>query len=83
MGRILFFLILLLVIVGAVIWNRRNRVPRRQAPEVLPRSQTPTPMIHCPVCGCAFPKDEAVLGDGVAYCSEKCRQAVRNKTPQS
>ena len=31
----------------------------------------------CPQCGTHFPEDEAVLGDGVAYCSERCRKAAR------
>lgn len=84
MGRIVFFLILVVLLVGAVIWNRRNRIRRDQREaEVLPRSQSPIPMIHCPVCGCAFPKNEAVLGDGVAYCSEKCRRAARHQAKEN
>ena len=31
----------------------------------------------CPVCGAHFPANEAVLGNGEAYCSEKCRGAAR------
>lgn len=84
MGRIVFFLILIVLLVGAVIWNRRKRVVRsKEEIEVLPRSQAPIPMVHCPVCGCAFPKNEAVLGDGVAYCSEKCRQAARRHAKEN
>lgn len=34
-------------------------------------------MVECPVCRMHFPEDEAVLGDGVKYCSEACRQKAR------
>ena len=34
-------------------------------------------MIECPECGAYFPEDEAVLGDGKAYCSERCRKKAR------
>ena len=37
----------------------------------------PVPMKTCPVCGAHFPANEAVLGNGEAYCSEKCRGAAR------
>ena len=36
-------------------------------------------MLQCPVCGTHFPKEEAVLGNGVAYCSEKCRGEARRR----
>ena len=37
-------------------------------------------MIECPECGAYFPEDEAVLGDGKAYCSERCRKKARARS---
>lgn len=84
MGRIAFWLLLAAAAYLAVVFMRRSRKERVQEDEDdenQPRKEGryTIPMVRCPVCGTNFPKDEAVLGDGVRYCSEKCRTSARMK----
>lgn len=84
MGRILFWLGLAALIYAAIVVARTKRKPkgpRRSAPVVQEneRQYSSVRMVKCPVCGTHFPEDESVLGDGVAFCSEKCRKAARMK----
>ena len=82
MGRILFWVGLAVIIYTVIVIGRKRRSAeekalrreaRREAQAAAAAAQTPQPMLQCPVCGTHFPKEEAVLGNGVAYCSEKCR----------
>lgn len=78
MGRILFWVVLAVVLYVAFAFARGRRSSRvndkRRADG---RSRQPAAMIECPQCGTYFPEDEAVLGDGKAYCSERCRKKAR------
>lgn len=79
MGRIFFFIALAALIYLGIVLARRRRirdVARRTRREQAAADQA-LPMIRCPVCGTHFPADEAVMGRGVRYCSEKCRDKVR------
>ena len=85
MGRILFFAGLAVVIWAVIVFGRRRRegeirrvreAARREAQDA--QSSMPVPMKTCPVCGAHFPPAEAVLGNGTAYCSEKCRGKARS-----
>ena len=78
MGRIFFFIALAVLIYLGIVLARRRRiqnVARRTRREQ--EGGQALPMIRCPVCGTHFPADEAVMGKGVRYCSEKCRDKVR------
>ena len=84
MGRILFWVGLIVVIWAVIVLGRRRReAADREARREQRRAEAarkigvPVPMKTCPVCGTHFPENEAVLGEGVAYCSEKCRGAAR------
>ncbi len=79
MGRILFWVILAVVIYAAFVFARKSRSARiaREERGGARESKFPAPMIECPECGTYFPEDEAVLGDGKAYCSERCRKKAR------
>lgn len=87
MGRILFWVGLAVIIYAVIVIGRKRRSAeekalrreaRREA-QAAAAAQTPRPMLQCPVCGTHFPKEEAVLGNGVAYCSEKCRGEARRR----
>lgn len=87
MGRILFWVGLAVIIYAVIVIGRKRRSAeekalrreaRREA-QAAAAAQTPQPMLQCPVCGTHFPKEEAVLGNGVAYCSEKCRGEARRR----
>ena len=78
MSRIVFWVLLAAAIYLAIVFARSRRtsgekkkISRKSDP------RAPVAMIECPQCGTHFPEDEAVLGDGVAYCSERCRKAAR------
>lgn len=89
MGRILFWVGLAVIIYAVIVIGRKRRSAeekalrreaRREAQAAAAAAaQTPQPMLQCPVCGTHFPKEEAVLGNGVAYCSEKCRGEARRR----
>ena len=84
MGRILFWVGLAVIIYAVIVIGRKRRSAeekalRREAQAAAAAAQTPRPMLQCPVCGTHFPKEEAVLGNGVAYCSEKCRGEARRR----
>ena len=81
MGRIVFWLGLIALIYLAIVLVRKRRV-RDVAAEKKARGMTEDRvlrMIQCPVCGTHFPADEAVMGQGVRYCSEKCRSRARSR----
>ncbi len=78
MSRIVFWVLLAAAIYLAIVFARSRRTSgekRKISRKSDPRA--PVAMIECPQCGTHFPEDEAVLGDGVAYCSERCRKAAR------
>lgn len=78
MGRILFWVILIVAIYAAFVFARSRRTKGDLHKQVDgKKSKFPTAMIECPECGAYFPEDEAVLGDGKAYCSERCRKKAR------
>ena len=92
MGRILFWVGLAVIIYAVIVIGRKRRSAeekalrreaRREAQAAAAAAQTPRPMLQCPVCGTHFPKEEAVLGNGVAYCSEKCRGEARRSREQN
>lgn len=85
MGRILFFIglgIILYALVRMALsgFIQTKRRPKRKAQA---RSRTTKKkLIHlceCPVCKTHFAEEEAVLGDGVKYCSEACRAKARHE----
>ncbi len=78
MSRIVFWVLLAAAIYLAIVFARSRRISgekKKISRKSDPRA--PVAMIECPQCGTHFPEDEAVLGDGVAYCSERCRKAAR------
>ncbi len=84
MGRILFWVGFAVIVWAVIVLGRRrreaaDRAARREAKREAREAQAamPVPMKTCPVCGTHFPGSEAVMGDGVAYCSEKCRGKAR------
>lgn len=78
MVRIVFFLLLAIAIYFAIVWARRNRGESKTTESARTNSRKfPVTMISCAHCGLHFPEDEAVLGDGKKFCSEKCRKAHR------
>lgn len=90
MGRILFWVGLAVIIYAVIVIGRKRRSAEEkalrrearreaEAAAAAAAAQTPQPMLQCPVCGTHFPKEEAVLGNGVAYCSEKCRGEARRR----
>ena len=82
MGRNLFFLVLGVLIYAAIVMARSKRVrneERSQVSQSRGRSTDSVAMVECPQCHTFFPKGEAVLGDGIAYCSERCRNAARGQ----
>ena len=84
MGRILFWVILIVAIYAAFVFARSRRSKEGVHKQVGgKKSKFPTAMIECPECGAYFPEDEAVLGDGKAYCSERCRKKARSKSPHA
>ena len=79
MGRIAFWIALIALIYLAIVLARKRRV-RNVSKEGSARKREEErvlPMVQCPVCGTHFPADEAVMGQGVRYCSEKCRSRAR------
>lgn len=78
MGKILFFVGLMAAMyIAWTISRRSQRVGRQEGDRRKKSANDPVSMIRCPVCGTHFPEDEAVLGDGKRYCSEKCRNKAR------
>lgn len=79
MGRILFWVILAVALFAAITFarGRRSSQVSAQKREESKKSKFPTAMIECPECGAYFPEDEAVLGEGKAYCSERCCKKAR------
>lgn len=78
MSKILFFVGLIAVMyIAWTISRRSQRVERQESTRKKKSANDPVCMIECPVCGTHFPEDEAVLGDGERYCSEKCRNKAR------
>lgn len=77
MSKILFFVGLLAAMYIAWTISRRSRQVERREGGSKKNPNAPVAMIECPVCGTHFPEDEAVLGDGKRYCSEKCRNKAR------
>ena len=70
MGRILFWVGLAVIIYAVIVIGRKRRSAEEKALRREARRE---------VCGTHFPKEEAVLGNGVAYCSEKCRGEARRR----
>lgn len=78
MSKILFFVGLIAAMyIAWTISRRSQRVERQGGARKKKFANEPVSMIECPVCGTHFPEDEAVLGDGKRYCSEKCRNKAR------
>lgn len=79
MGRILFWVILAIVLYVAFAFARGRRSSRvsNSKQQDGKKSRFMSAMIECPECGAYFPEEEAVLGDGKAYCSERCRKKAR------
>lgn len=77
MARI--FLLLAFVVLVFLAWSytRRRLVVSRRTGGQKRDPNAPVAMIECPQCGTHFPEDEAVLGDGRRYCSERCRNKAR------
>ena len=70
MGRILFWVILIVAIYAAFVFARSRRTKGDSHKQVDgKKSKFPTAMIECPECGAYFPEDEAVLGDGAGIMS--------------
>jgi len=76
MGRILFFIGLGIVLYALLRIARMGRAEKGTKKKM---SRRAVDMCECPVCGTHFPSDEAVLGDGVKFCSEACRSKSRGK----
>ena len=89
MGRIIFFLVL--IIVMAVAWaisRRRNSLSNEERVELEAFRKAEKargkrsakalgePMEKCEHCGVFFPRREAVRAGGHVYCSERCRDAA-------
>lgn len=81
MGRILFWVILAVLLYIAFAFARKRRSARVESDKQQDgkRSRFMSAMIECPECGAYFPEEEAVLGDGNAYCSERCRKKARSR----
>ncbi len=80
MSKILFFVGLIAAMyIAWTISRRSNMVGRDEKRQKKEGGNHPVTMIRCPVCGTHFPEDEAVLGEGKRFCSEKCRSAARRK----
>lgn len=78
MGRILFFVVLAALAYLGIVLARKNRVKeKRRAKHAASGEKGVVAMATCPQCGTHFPESEAVMGDGVAYCSESCRTDAR------
>ncbi len=77
MSRILFWVLIAVVIYLAIVLARKKRSREVSAEKCTKRKDAPVVMVECRQCGTHFPEDEAVLGDGKAYCSEKCRKNAR------
>ena len=88
MGRILFFVALIVAIwIAWTLSRRRNRLDneerrelkrlRAKEREAQGHSREPAGelMVKCDRCGLYFPKREAVLFKEHVYCSVKCREA--------
>ena len=84
MGRIIFFLVL--IIVMAVAWaisRRRNSLSNEERVELeafrKAEKALGEPMEKCEHCGVFFPRREAVRAGGHVYCSERCRDAAERE----
>ena len=90
MGRILFFVALIVAIwIAWTLNRRRNRLDNEERRELQrlrdkereaqgrPR-QTGELMVKCDHCGMYFPKKEAVLSQEHVYCTKRCRDASQH-----
>ena len=89
MGRIIFFLVL--IIVMAVAWaisRRRNSLSNeerveleafRKAEKARGKRSAKALGEKCEHCGVFFPRREAVRAGGHVYCSERCRDAAERE----
>lgn len=75
------WLVLLLVVVGALWWIRQSARggrgdarPEAEAPATR-KDTPPEAMIACAHCGAWVPESEAVVADGHRYCSADHRNA--------
>lgn len=95
MGRILFFVVLLLALWIAWTISRRNRMNERDRAELrrlrrkerdgrMGESQAVTDpnttMIRCEQCGVYFPESEAIRDQhGHRFCSETCQERFERR----
>ena len=85
MGRILFFIGLGIVLYALVRTAFSGFIEKKKRPKKKSRVASRTSkkklirLCECPVCKTHFAEEEAVLGDGVKYCSEACRAKARNE----
>jgi uncharacterized protein len=70
MGRILFFVLLVLVIY--LVWRSTQRRSSRRSQAVEPR--TPQIMVSCATCGLHLPRQEALLLGDRFFCCEEHRR---------
>ncbi|MCG3189449.1 MAG: hypothetical protein LKCHEGNO_01830 [Burkholderiaceae bacterium] len=71
--------VLILLAVVFVIWllSARSRVAKR------PRSvRQPEAFVRCAHCGVHLPRNDAIVDDGIAYCSETHRLAGPRETAE-
>lgn len=81
MTKVLFWIAVVAVAYFAWMFSKRCKsVSKAEKTSQQKDPNAPTAMIECAQCGTHFPEDEAVLGDGVRYCSERCRTKARRKT---
>ncbi len=84
MGRILFFIglgIVLYALVRTALsgFIEKKRPKKKSRAGVRASKKKLIHLCECPVCKTHFAEEEAVLGDGVKYCSEACRAKARNE----
>jgi uncharacterized protein len=65
------YLVLLAVLMAAIWWIKRQRLP--QAPTPKNATPEPQPMVACAHCGLHLPQSEAVASDRAFYCSPSHR----------
>lgn len=68
------FVLLGVIVFLLVIWFSRGRNPSagpKQSPRPRADEQNPESMLQCSHCGTHFPASEAVVSNGLSYCSKE------------
>ena len=69
--RVTKLLFLILLVVLAVFWFKRQAQPRKPSGK---SSEKPAEdMVRCQVCGVNLPRSEAILSQGRLFCSDEHR----------